>query len=242
MNTRAALITAIALSIASLAGGCTSKKSDDGTTPITSKGFLPALSIRDDTPNMMLTYIDEKGDTHVALATAEIPASSRSIVRVVISDREDGTRDLFYVTDLSQKGVDGSYSTRTMGRREWESEIERRREAYLAKVAPAPQPRPSGAPPGPSTNKTGVTAIIYGAAWCGPCHQAADYLKSKGVQVVMKDVEESPAAAAEMREKLTRTGQRGGTIPIIDVQGQVLVGFSPGSLDRALAKAAGTML
>ena len=48
MNTRA-----IALSISAflaIAAGCTSKKSDDGTAPITKESALPALSIRDDTP------------------------------------------------------------------------------------------------------------------------------------------------------------------------------------------------
>jgi glutaredoxin len=85
--------------------------------------------------------------------------------------------------------------------------------------------------------------IIYGASWCGPCHQAADYLKSRGVAYVMKDVEETPGAAAEMRDKLTRSGHRGGSIPVIDVRGQILIGFSASSIEQALAKSAGgTML
>ncbi len=85
--------------------------------------------------------------------------------------------------------------------------------------------------------------IIYGASWCGPCHQAADYLKSRGVAYVLKDVEETPGAAAEMHEKLARAGHHGGSIPVIDVRGQILIGFSASSIDRALAKApAGTAL
>ncbi len=79
--------------------------------------------------------------------------------------------------------------------------------------------------------------IIYGASWCHPCHEAQAYLKSKGVAVVMKDIEEDPGAAAEMRQKLERSGQRGGSIPVIDVKGQILVGYSSGALDRTLARA-----
>jgi glutaredoxin len=88
-----------------------------------------------------------------------------------------------------------------------------------------------------------VTVIVYGASWCRPCHQAEAYLKGKGANVIMKDIEEMPGAQAEMRDKLEKSGQRGGSIPVIDVRGQILVGFSPQSVDRALAKAkSGTVL
>src|SRR4029079_15504517 len=99
----------------------------------------------------------------------------------------------------------------------------------------APGPLANG--PGDKAPASGVTVIIYGAAWCHPCHEAHDYLKSKGIAVIMKDSEESPGAAAEMRQKLERSGQRGGSIPVIDVNGQILVAYSSGALDRALARA-----
>ncbi|HSN98401.1 MAG TPA: glutaredoxin domain-containing protein, partial [Candidatus Nanopelagicales bacterium] len=184
------------------------------------------------------------------------------LVRVILSDREEGTRDMFYVADLTQKGADGGYAVKTMPRRDWEGLLEQRRGAHLAKLAPpppaapsppsppspgspgdAPSPAPTQAPAQPTPGLAGVTAIIYGASWCKPCHEAAAYLKSKGVSVVEKDIEENPAAAAEMQDKLARANRRGGSIPIIDVRGQILMGFSPGQLDRAIAKAAsGTVL
>ena len=237
----------LAILVAVAAGGCSHKK-DDGTQPVGKENSLPALTIRDDTPDLMLTWIDEKGDTHVEIHPPDVPAQGRSMVRVIASDREEGTKDVFYIADLTRKGGDGGYLTQTMTRRGWEAEIEKRRDAYLAKVAPPPV-APSGqgsagAPPsGDKPQATGLTVIIYGAAWCKPCHQAADYLKSKGVSVIMKDVEESPGAAAEMREKLERAGRRGGAIPVIDVRGQILVGFDARDLDRAVAKAqTGTVL
>jgi glutaredoxin len=226
-----------------------SRRKDDGTAPVAGQTSLPALTIRDDTPDLMLTWIDDKGDTHVELHPGDVPAQGRSLVRVVVSDREDGTRDLFYVADLTKKDDGGGYAAQTMPRRTWEAEIEKRRDAYLTKVAPAPSPprgegsagAAKGAPGRPPAS--GLTAIIYGAAWCKPCHQAADYLKSKGVSVVMKDIEETPAAATEMREKLERSGHRGGAIPVIDVRGQILVGYSENALDRAIEKAqSGTVL
>jgi glutaredoxin len=234
----------LALAAAALAAACSDKR-DDGTAPKT-QGELSPLALRDDTANLMLTWVDDKGDTHVELRPEDIPAAGRSLVRAVVSDRPDGTRDLFYVADLTQKGEDGTYAVRTMPRREWEALLEKRRGEHLAKTAPPPPatagPAGSGAPPA-AAGVTGITVIIYGASWCGPCHQAADYLRAKGVPAIMKDIEEDPGAAAEMQEKLARSNRRGGSIPIIDVRGQILVGFSPSALDRALTQAAsGTTL
>lgn len=241
MRPRTALLLALALSLAA----CSHKK-DDGTTPLGDVKPLPALTIKDDTPDLMLTWIDDKGDTHVELKPEDVPASGRSMVRVVVSSREDGTKDLFYVVDLNKKHDDGGYTAQTMKRGAWEGEIEKRRDAYLAKVAPPPSPTGSagsGNRPAPSQDQGAAMVIIYGASWCGPCHQAADYLKSKGVRYVMKDIETTPGAEAEMRQKLAQAGRHGGSIPVIDVKGQILVGFSPDSVDRALARAgAGTAL
>jgi glutaredoxin len=137
-----------------------------------------------------------------------------------------------------------------MSRREWEGVVEKRREAYLGKLAPrtaAPvpsgQPGPTPQPPATAAPVSGLVVIIYGASWCKPCHQAADHLKSKGIQYVMKDVDESREVAIEMQQKLEKAGRRGGSIPVIDVRGQILVGYSRSELDRAVAKAgAGTVL
>lgn len=229
-----------------LAASCGEKK-DDGTSPAGTPS-LPALSIKEDTPNLLLTWVDGRGDTHNALHPSEIPMEGKALVRVVVSDREEGTRDPLYVIDLTQASGDGEFSARAMSRREWESILEKKREAFLGQLSPKTAPPASGQPAAPaaptsSAAAAGVVVTIYGASWCKPCHQAADYLKSKGIAVVMKDVDESPEAASEMREKLAKSGQHGGSIPVIDVRGQILVGYSRGELDRALAKAAsGTVL
>lgn len=229
-----------------LGGGCTcSRRDDDGTAP---KGVqaLPALSIRDDTPNLLLTWLDDRGDVHTELHPADVPAAGRSVVRVVVTDREEGTRDLFYVADLGVRGGDGSYATRTMPRRDWESLIDQRRRDYVAKNTPAlpPGPPATGGPgTAPRPPVVGAQVIIYGASWCRPCHEAAEYLTSIGVAYVMKDVDKDEAAHQEMRQKLERVGRREGPIPVLDVRGEILVGFSKSDIDRALKRASsGTLL
>jgi glutaredoxin len=221
-------------------GACSRR--DDGTTP--SPRDLPALEIRDDTPNLLLTWVDEKGDAHNELHPADVPFIGRDLVRVVLSDREDGTRDPLYVVDLRQAMPGGGYAAATMPRAKWESEIERRREAYRAKTAP-PAPTGSDGTQGAPTRAlpSGRKVVIYGASWCKPCHQAADYMKSKGIPYVLEDIEQNPKAQAEMQQKLLAAGRGGGSIPVIDVAGELLIGYSPEAIDRAWARAAsGTKL
>src|SRR5262249_3708055 len=156
-----------------------------------------------------------KGEAHVEMRPADVPAEGRTMVRVVVSDREDGTRELVYIADLTKKRDDGTYTTTTMRRHDWEAQIEKRREAFLPKPAPPrPPPAAGGDRPAPPAQAQGAPAvIIYGASWCGACHQAADYLKAKGIPYVLKDIETTPGAAAEMSAKLAQVGQHGGSIP-----------------------------
>lgn len=247
----AALVIGIAIA-ASSAAGCGQKR-EDGTTPLGAPS-LPALTIKEDTPDLLLTWVDDRGETHSAQHPSEVPQEGKALVRVVVADREEGTRDPLYVVDLTQPSGDGGFAARAMARREWEGILEKKREVFLGKLspktaAPLASGSPSGqaAPPTPTATSSavasGLVVIIYGASWCKPCHQAADYLKSKGIQVIMKDVEESQEAASEMSAKLEKSGRRGGAIPVIDVRGQILVGYSRSELERAIAKASsGTVL
>lgn len=71
---------------------------------------------------------------------------------------------------------------------------------------------------------------IYSADWCAFCHAAKDYLDKKGIAYTVKDVDKEPGAAVESVEK---SGQRG--IPVLDIEGDVIVGFDRPRIDAALA-------
>jgi glutaredoxin len=194
---------------------------------------LPPLRLTDDTSDLLLTWIDAKGDPHEQAKPADVPMEGRDRVRVVVTTSEDGTRDPIYVADLTGKNADGTYRVSTMARTDWESMMAKRRAARLETAGGAPAPSAAPAPQGP------LTAIVYGAAWCDACHEAAAYLRKRRVSVVEKDIEKDPAAEAEMRAKLARVGKRSASIPIIDVRGSMVVGFDPQTLDQAIASALG---
>jgi glutaredoxin len=205
---------------------------------------LPPLKVKADTPNLLLTWIDDQGDFHVVLKPADVPTAARKTVRVVVTDQPAGTTEHVYVADLNETAPDGTYRVTTMSRAAWDELGASRRKARLEALAP---PAPSAAPPGaPNTVAPAgsaklpigsITAIVYGADWCKPCHDAERYLRHLGVNVIKKDIEQSEVAASEMKRKLERAGMPGASIPVIDVMGRVLVGFSPPALQGAVQAA-----
>lgn len=219
---------------------------DPGGSASSDVPTLPPLVLKEDTANVLLTWLDAHGDFHVVEHIADVPEAGRAAVRVVIADRMNGTGETIYVADLRTKGADGAYQVKAMARAEWDELGASKRKARLEALAPSTGPPPgssAGASEGashggPTSAARGdVSAIIYGASWCNPCHQAQALLESLGVKVTKKDIEASDAAQREMQEKLRRIHQQGGSIPVIDVMGQIFVGYSEGALRAAVAKA-----
>ena len=72
---------------------------------------------------------------------------------------------------------------------------------------------------------------IYSTPTCGYCHQAKRFLLEGGVSFTEYDVSADRAAADEM---VRLTGHMG--VPVIVVDGEVVVGFDRARLERLLAK------
>lgn len=70
---------------------------------------------------------------------------------------------------------------------------------------------------------------VYSADWCAFCHAAKDYLTSKGVDYTEKNIEKDPTFA---QESVDKSGQMG--IPVLEVNGQIIVGFDRPRIDAAL--------
>jgi glutaredoxin len=241
---------ALALAVLAALSACkrpSGDKPDPATTPKPAE--LPPLEVRPDTPNLLLTWIDDKGDFIVAQKPSDVPPEGRAKVRVVVSTRDEGTGQLIYVTNLDESTATGAYRLKTMPRSEWEELGASKRKARLEALAPSALQSAmpplaggdgTGAPgsaPGAKAPVKGIVAIIYGADWCKPCHETERYLKQRGVTVIKKNIDDNEVAAEEMQRKLAKVGRTGSSIPVIDIMGQIMVGFSPAALEQALEQA-----
>jgi glutaredoxin-like YruB-family protein len=75
-----------------------------------------------------------------------------------------------------------------------------------------------------------MKVVIYSTPTCGYCQQAKRYLHEKGVPFSERDVSIDQAAAKEM---VDLTGQMG--VPVIAIDGEVVIGFDRGRLDTLLS-------
>jgi len=76
-----------------------------------------------------------------------------------------------------------------------------------------------------------ASVTIYSAEWCAFCHATKDYLDKLGVTYTVKDVDQDAEA---LRESVEKSGQRG--IPVLDINGKIIVGFDRPQIDAALGK------
>jgi len=208
----------------------------------------PPIAVRDTSEGLLLTWIDDKGEFHTELKVTDVPMMGRDAVRVIDPNRDEGTHeDKVFVADLRQAKPDGTYPISAMPLHDFDAIAVARREKNGPTLASAASAAASavasalaqGRDPDvqPPTIPGRPSVIIYGAEWCGACHQAAAYLKRKGIAYVEKDIEKDPQAAREMQSKLRGAGIRTGSIPVLDVRGRVMVGFNPQQVDEALGHA-----
>ncbi len=181
---------------------------------------------RKDEPEVLLTYVGQKGRFLIAETISEIPDAARTTVRVVKDEMATGTAEVVFVGDLSGPGP--LYNLRAMPRKAWQALGQEARTEELKTVSP------EQAEPQATEN---VDVVLYGASWCGACKAAEAHLKKRGVRLIKKDIEEEPGARAEMKRKMKTAGLSGSSIPVIDIGGIVLLGASPQAIDTAIRRA-----
>lgn len=82
----------------------------------------------------------------------------------------------------------------------------------------------------------GTPVVIYGASWCDACSAAASYLARWHIPYVEKDVEKEAAAHAMLLATLASVRMKDtGALPVIDVRGAVMTGFSPCLIEETWA-------
>ena len=75
-----------------------------------------------------------------------------------------------------------------------------------------------------------IKVLLYKTSWCPYCHKASEYLTSLGVNLTEYDVEQDSEKDEESRRK------GGSGVPIIDVEGTILRGFSAAGIKEAVEK------
>jgi glutaredoxin len=242
---------AFAVALVSFAGGCKRPPPAPAEDSVSGADAGPPV-VKDSSEGLLFTWIDEKGEFHVQEKPADVPLVGRDAVRVVDPTTYDGSNPgKIFVADLRVPLADGTYPVKASTRAEFDALAEARRVKNgptLASASRAAAPDPGSAGAGPDTahaqggqmqtpGAARPAVIIYGASWCGACHEAAAYLKRKGIPFIEKDIEEDANAAREMQAKLAHAGKRSGSIPVIDVRGKVMVGFNAREVDSALGEA-----
>ena len=71
--------------------------------------------------------------------------------------------------------------------------------------------------------------IIYSTPTCPYCKQAKEYLLQKGIEYTDIDISADEASQKEMMEK---SGVM--SVPVIDIEGTIVIGFDKEKINRAL--------
>lgn len=71
--------------------------------------------------------------------------------------------------------------------------------------------------------------IVYSTPSCPFCNNVKSYLMQKGIEFEEHDVSADREKAIEMYKK---SGSK--SVPVIDVEGKIVVGFDPAKLEKAL--------
>ncbi|MFH1394428.1 MAG: glutaredoxin family protein [Candidatus Micrarchaeota archaeon] len=71
--------------------------------------------------------------------------------------------------------------------------------------------------------------VVYSSSFCPWCDKAKEFLKENNIEFEEKNVQENEDYAREMQKK---TGQLG--VPVIDVDGKIIIGFNVPALKAAL--------
>ena len=78
-----------------------------------------------------------------------------------------------------------------------------------------------------------VTINMYSTDWCGVCARARSYMKQHNITFREFDIERDAVAAARAAQLNPR-----GSVPTIEIDDEVLIGFTPNLLESRLDRAA----
>jgi glutaredoxin len=213
-------------------GSCKRESIQPPTDPST------ARAIRRDAA-LLFTYIGRDGVFATTDKAEIVPEATRRVVRVMgrtngeAPFRNDVNVD---VIDLRELLAAGETWTRMMAREMFET-------SALAQL-PFGDSCPLAGPHGPALAEEPIEVplpdeppivILYGTNGCKACMDARRYLRSNRIPFTLKDAEGDPEASREMRDKAAHFGLQSDRVPILDIRGRLVVGFTLSLMDGLLA-------
>lgn len=195
--------------------------------PATADAPAAEASFEPGTTKAVLTFASDRGSFADSSKVEDVPEASRGMVRVSLLEGPKPPAGQVWVANLKVEGSE-AVALSTVPREMFE-------ELALGQGLSSEVALPEGLEPPPQVAANTGEVIVYKTAWCGVCKKVQSYLDRKGVKYVAKDIEKDRAAAAELQAKAAKAGVQTGSVPVIDVGGELMVGFDRGRLEKLLA-------
>lgn len=192
------------------------KNVDQGSAQSLGQPAQPPFKVEGELEGLLLVWFDEEGP-HSAARRSEVPNEHRQRVRVdslALAPEQRLGAEHVYMADVRTPGPSGQYPVWKVPRLDFDQWVD-------SAAAPAAD---------------GSPVVLYKTSWCGACKAAEAHLKERGVDYDARDVEKDPGAQQEMAGKVVAAGRRPGGVPVIDVGGELLMGFNRNALDQLLDK------
>lgn len=180
---------------------------------------LPAIQITRDRP-LVFTY-REGQEFRAVQSFDEVPEQARGWVRVQDPSQPAVGTDLVYVADLRKANDKGQFPYKVLPR------------DVFTKGRALPG---TGGPVTASGAAAKDTVVLYSRPACSACDSARAYLTRQRIPFVEKNIQADPLAARELAEKARAKGIPANVVPVLDVNGELVVGLDTQKLDRLLRR------
>ena len=202
--------------------GCSQKTSSDTENGQQTKNRHKIPIVKDGEQNILYSWFEQNVPKTTTDIT-KIPDKYKKSVRVqdlkVTPDKRDPS--LIFIADLTSKNKDGSYKVKTLKR----SEYEQKRHPEISDQS---NKKKSAAV------KLTKPVILYATHYCPHCKHARKWLLQNHIPFKEIDVDKDMAAVARLQKMGQSQGVSTSGVPIFEINGRLIPGFSPEAILQAL--------
>lgn len=198
--------------------------------------LLAKLKIDENTPKVLFTYLDDKGEYVTVEKSADVPDPYRNdvvVVNLALSPEARKAQTKVAVADLNRKNTDGSFVLRLEDRATFENELKLKRQWGLSALAKAPKAVDPAKLPKLSPNKDKV--VLYDTSWCGYCKKLKTWLTEHQIPFTERDVEKDDGAQEELLARCQAANTACNGVPVLDFKGVIIPGYNPAMIEKLLS-------